>query len=265
MVDIGRAIEFVERQGNAIERARLAHIARGEAPSQAAIDAIAGLQNPDGGFTYVFENRSVSTISDTVWVMLWLDDMGLTAGNIVDSVVSFLEERQREDGGWDETEEILKLNPPIWLRPGRLATRTYLSAYCTHVLLRFGQTNAAGIDYLMAHLADSGRLAGYERATWMALPALSVRPGRSSEVFCNALAYVEQQFTPDWEGSYLAWMLRCLANAEVPAHHALVQRALEALSRWQRHDGAWDGEDAPRFDVTSTIDAVRALKSYGRL
>ena len=177
----------------------------------------------------------------------------------------FLRERQRPDGGWDEVAGVRQLGAPAWLIPGRTATRTWLSAYCGHVLLRFGHIEDLGAEFLLARQRDDGRLEGYLRATWIALPALSVQPGRASAPFRRALAYLERRFSPEWHGSAVAWMLRCLADAGVPAGHPLVQRARTALGRWQRPDGAWDGEDGSRFDVTSTIDALRALIVYGRL
>jgi hypothetical protein len=63
----------------------------------------------------------------------------------------------------------------------------------------------------------------------------------------------------------LAWLLRCLLDAGLPAIHPLVSRALADLERQQRTDGSWEAEDGEAFAVSATVEALRALKGYGRI
>ncbi len=60
------------------------------------------------------------------------------------------------------------LNPPEWMMPGRIETRVWLTAYCAHVLIRFGYAEAEGTycpnDFLLAHCDETGWMAGYLRA-----------------------------------------------------------------------------------------------------
>ena len=264
-MDLEKAIARVQCRGNAVERARLAAILWEEPPPEAALRELAALQKPDGGFAYWV--RKVSNICDIAFVLQWFDDLKVYRGPVVDPACQFLLDRQQEDGGWDEVEAVWALNPPEWMTPGRIETRVWLTAYCAHVLLRFGYAEAEGTycptDFLLAHRDETGRLAGTLRATWIALPMLAFYPGPGSEPFRQALAAVEANFSPDWEGSYLAWLLRCLQDAGLPADHPLVGRCVADLERKQRPDGSWESEDGEEYAVGAIIDALQVLKGYG--
>jgi hypothetical protein len=153
--------------------------------------------------------------------------------------------------------------------PGRIETRVWLTAFCAHALIRFGYAEARGThcptDFLLAHCDNAGRLAGYLRATWIALPMLAFYPGPDSEPFRRAVAVVEASYSPDWEGSYLAWLLRCAQDAGLTVDHALAARCLKDLERQQRADGSWDAEEGEEHAASATVAALRALKGYGRL
>lgn len=268
-MDTEKAIAYVQAQGDAVERARLAAILWNELPSDAALRQLAALQRSDGGFAYWV--RETSSVCDTAYVLQWFDDLKVHRGAPVDAACQFLLDRQQEDGGWDEVEAVRALNPPEWMMPGRVETRAWLTAYCAHVLIRFGYAEAEGrycpTDFLLAHCDETGRLVGYLRATWIALPMLAFFPGPDSTPFRQALAVVEGSFSPDWEGAYLAWLLRCLQDAGVSADHPLVARALTDLERKQRPDGSWEPEEGEGEEhaVNATIAALRALKGYGRI
>ena len=215
--------------------------------------------------------RGTSNVCDTAFVLQWFDDLNVHRGPLVDPACRFLLDRQQEDGGWDEVEPVRALNPPEWMIPGRIDTRVWLTAYCAHVLIRFGHAEAQGTrcpaDFLLAHCDEAGRLAGYLRATWIAVPMLAFYPGPDSEPFRRALAVVEASFSPDWAGAYLAWLARCLRDAGVPAGQPPAARCLADLERKQRPDGSWGPEEGEGEEhaVDATVAALRALKTYGRI
>jgi len=155
----------------------------------------------------------------------------------VDWACRFLLDRQQEDGGWDEVKAVQALNPPEWMTPGRIETRVWLTAYCAHVLIRFGYAEAPGTycptDFLLAHCDESGRLAGYLRATWIALPMLAFYPGPDSEPFRRALAVVEANYSPDWERT---WPGSCAAPRMLGCR-PITPWSPAALSTWSASSG----------------------------
>jgi hypothetical protein len=265
-VDVGKAIAYVQGRGNTVERARLAVILWDEPPPDVVLQELAALQKPDGGFAYWVPE--VSNVCDTAYVLQWLDDLKVYRGPTVDPACRFLLDHQHEDGGWDEVEAVRAFNPPEWMIPGRIETRVWLTAYCAHVLIRFAYAEAPGTtcptDFLLAHSDETGRLAGYLRATWIALPMLAFYPGPDPESFHRVLAVVEANYSPEWQGAYLAWLLRCLQDAGLQAEHPLVVRCLADLERQQRPDGSWEPEEGEGEEhaVNTTISALRALKGY---
>jgi hypothetical protein len=269
MMDLEKAVAFVRAHGNAVERARLAAILWDKPAPDVALQQLAALQQADGGFAYWVPQ--VGNVCDTAYVLQWFDDLKVYRGPTVDQACRFLLDRQQADAGWDEVEGVLAWNPPEWMSPGQIKTRVWLTAFCAHVLIRFGYAEAEGTGcptgFLLAHCDESGRLAGYLRATWIALPMLAFYPGPDSEPFRKAVAVLEANYSPTWQGAYLAWLLRCLQDAGLPVKHALVSRALADLERKQRPDGSWEPEEGEGEEhaANATVAALRALKGYGRI
>lgn len=268
-VYLEKAIAFVQTSGDAIEQARLGAILWSKPPQESVLQKLAAMQNPDGGFSYWV--KGFSTVCDTVYVLIWFDDLSLRTSPLVERAVNFLLTEQKEDGGWDEVEKVKEVDAPPFLTPGKISTRVWLTAYCTHWLVRFGYAEhpkAKGCPgkFLEAHREPSRRLVGSTdmRAMWDWLVLLAYFPGQDSEIFKQTLAVIEQGFSPEkWEGSYLAWLMCCLRDAGLPAQHPFVTRCLDELARKQRPDGGWDSEDGEKYAANATIEALRVLKHYG--
>jgi hypothetical protein len=252
-----------------VERARLAAILWDEPPPDAALHQLASLQESNGGFAYWVPQAG--NVCDTAFVLQWFDDLKVYRGAVVEPACRFLLDRQQPDGGWDEVEAVRALNPPAWMIPGRIETRVWLTAFCAHVLIRFGYAEAPGTccptDFLLAHCDETGRLEGYLRATWIALPMLAFYPGPDSAPFRKAVAVTEASYSPDWRGAYLAWLVRCFQDAGLPADHPLVARCLADLEHKQRLDGSWEPEEGETEEhaVDATVAALRGLKRYERI
>lgn len=266
MVNFEKAIAYVQVKGDMVERARLTCLLQEKLPQNSMLQRLEQMQNPDGGFAYWI--KDFSTVCDTVYILTWLDDLSLHDGALVDRAFDFLLKHQNEDGGWDEIEEVRKINPPDFLLPGQIKTRVWLTAYCAHWFVRFGRAEPPGAKgcpakFLIAHREASGRLAGYLRATWDALVLFSYHPGTDSDEFAQTLEAIKREFTPErWEGSYLAWLLCCLRDAGLSSEDPFVRRCLDELIHMQRRDGSWESEDGKQFAANATIEALRVLKHY---
>lgn len=266
-MNIEKAIAHVQTNGDIIERARLASILWGKRPHKSVLQKLAEMQNPDGGFAYWIKDFSI--VCDTVYVLIWFDDLSIRRGNLVERAIDFLLRHQKGDGGWDEIERVKETNPPPFLIPGKITTRVWLTAYCAHWLVRFGyaeppKAKGCPVKFLLANREPSGQLVGGCRATWDGLVLFSYHPGQDSEIFKQTLEVIEKEFKPEkWEGSYLAWLLCCLRDAGIPTKHRFVKRCLQELVKKQRPDGGWESEDGERYAANATIEALRVIKHYG--
>ncbi|MFX0054901.1 MAG: prenyltransferase/squalene oxidase repeat-containing protein [Candidatus Hermodarchaeota archaeon] len=269
MVDIQKALEFVRTSSDNIQQARLDSILENTRPDKDVLDAIERMRKSGGGFA--FWDNDVSSITTTLNVLGWLDDLSILNGPIVDRTFDFLLDHQREDGGWDEIEEVGEFDPPPFMMPGEVNTQTWLTACCAHWFIRFGRAEPPGskgcpAEFLMQHIQPSGLVRGYLYASWDALVMFNYHPGTESEVFKRLLEGVEKRFTPDeLDGTDLAWLLRCLRDANLSVDHKLVIGALDALEEKQGLDGSWSSADGPEYSGMATIDAIRVMKDFRRL
>jgi len=265
-MDIHKSINYVKIHGNVVEKARLSAILWDEKPSPEIVEILASLQKPDGGFSYWV--KEVSNICDTCYILEWFDDLKIFKGKIVDFACKFLIDHQLQDGGWDEVNAVLSYNPPKWMIPGKIENRVWLTAYCAHILIRFGYAEAEGTfcptDFLLANCNSSGKLKGYLRANWLALPMLAFYPGPDLRSFNRAVKIIEDNFSSDWTGAYIAWLIRCLKDGGLSSDHKLVSRSLLELEKKQKSNGSWDPEEGEGEEhrVNATISAIRALKEY---
>lgn len=268
-MNIDKVVSFVRERGSAIEHARTASILWNAPVPDLVLEELAAMQYADGGYSYWIPG--VSSVCDTAYVLQWLDDLGLHGSPVARAACRYLLDRQLSDGGWDEDESIAGHDPPEWLIPGRIETRIWLTGFVSHLLVRFEHAEAPGSNcpayFLLAHCDRYGRLVGYERATWLALPILAVYPGINSEPYRRTLAVAAAFPSKDWKAGYLGWMLRCLSDAHVPADHPLVVRSLDDLEQRQRPDGGWDPEEGEGngHTVDSTITVLRAFHQFGRI
>jgi len=268
VLDITRAIHYIKEHGDAIEKARLDSLMCGKHPSEDISDIIKRMQNSDGGFSYWIKEADISMVSDTVYILHWLDDLRIRESTILEQAIDFLVNHQNEDGSWDEVNDIINYNPPPFLVPGKIENRVWLTANCAHWLMKFGYAESpkcrgCPIDFLLAYSKPDGGLLGYLRATWDCLPVFSRYPENDREPFRLALNYVESKYSPaSWEGSYLVWLIQCLRDANLPANHKLVIDCLNDLQGKQRSDGSWNSEDGEEYSVSATIEALGVLKEY---
>ena len=67
----------------------------------------------------------------------------------------------------------------------------------------------------------------------------------------------------EYEASQLAWLLNCFSTAGMSRGHHVATHFLIKLRQLRRPDGSWASEDGEIHVVDSTIESLRALKSFG--
>lgn len=269
LFDLEKASAFVESLGDEILNARLRSVLENKKPGKQALNRIEQMRKSDGGFA--FWEQDVSSITSTLNVVGWFDDFSLREDPLVERTFDFLLKHQREDRGWDEIEGVRDLDPPPFMMPGELNTRTWLTACCAHWFIRFGRAEPPGAkgcpaEFLMQHLETSGLISGYLYASWDALVMFNYHPGPESEEFTKLLTGVRKRFRPtEHDGADLAWLLRCLRDIRLGKEDALVSSAISALESLQETDGSWVSGEGEIFTGLATIDAIRVLHDFQKL
>ena len=269
LVDLRKTTVFVKSLGDEILKARLEAIIKGRRPRRRILEKIQQMRKTDGGFA--FWEEDVSSITTTLNVVGWLDDLSLRDGPVVDETFDFLLSHQQEDGGWDEIAEVRDVEPLPYMMPGELNTRIWLTACCAHWFIRFGRAEPPGAkgcpaEFLMQHVIPSGLISGYLYASWDALVMFNYHPGSKSDVFRNLLTEVRERLDPDeHDATDLAWLLRCLRDIDLSVEDDLVSRAINTLMSMQRPDGSWSSSEGERYIGMTTIDAIRVLHDFGKL
>jgi hypothetical protein len=126
-------------------------------------------------------------------------------------------------------------------------------------------SEAAGLDPPLRHPADPGR-AGYHGDDTGAWPGFLVSGWLAAAVLHRTEWFYESariQFAltdrvATMTAADVAWMLAALRRVGAGTDESLLAAARGRLDATQRSDGAWPSDDAPAFDVHTTLTALRA-------
>ena len=263
------AFTFIERFGNTLERYRRNYLFQSFRDSRVPLQYLRRLQNRQGGFPYNLEAGKPSSANETSGILRLLAELGLGESDVGQKVVNFLFRIQCPDGGWDENPEISQFNPPRWDAPNNINTRMWLTGEIATHLIQLGYAESKHVkqacDFLAKHTDEKGKVEGPRIATWIAMAIFGMLEGTESPYVKKALALVGGWLNeePDEDASFLCWYLECLSYAGLPRENVVVRRCLKRLVTLQDKDGGWKSVDGSRYDVSTTINALKLLKHYG--
>jgi hypothetical protein len=293
MVDLDAAIGFVVAHGDLVDRARCSWLRSGIAPDHKVLDQVEIGQSPDGGWPAIWGTDDAS-IDATCFRLAELDDLGALYRPPAQRAVDWLAGRQRPDGTWEETEKLAGVAPP-YAQPGDDEARLFLTASAGFWLAVAGgarvgpQTNGVPPEQRSS--------TGYLGLTDPLVPRSTDNPhatavARAAEAFRAALrpdGSWPSYLPTGWFGAALlfhlgwfyetaqiqvilaervetmspadtAWMAATLRRLGLATQDRLMVAARIRLSRTQRSDGGWSGDDGAAFDVHTTLQAIRALR-----
>lgn len=255
----GRALEYIRARGNDIEKARIDCIISGIKPSSALQRSLANKQNQDGGFPFQGLKGRSSTLSDTAFTLVWLDDLGLMHTEISLRALDFIASRQRADGSWDEDPAIIEYQPPPWMKPGETAVVVFSTASALFWLVTAGKAERApqGLQFLERHQAPSGAYAGFRHNTWLAVAVTGMLSGWDAPAVRRGLDFLSGIPGEQWITSQISWMLWAFLKGGAPLENSFFTRMYEQLLRRQKNDGSFLAEDGEEYAVNATIEALK--------
>jgi hypothetical protein len=258
-----RAIEFIRKNGNRFEQARLDHtLGLGFDPGS-VMAGFSQLQNPDGGFPYADEKGFPSCLSNTTMALHTLLELELVNEKTTKLTIGFFKKMQKDNGTWEENEKVKPLNPPFWDMPGDEKTTIWLTADVADLLQRSGNpVPKKTIDYLAGLQGPTGRLKGFYHATWIALSVFGRKGHYNRKIWSGALAFLESEDISDWDASCIAWCLDSMKHGGVGKSSKLWDKLKSQLSATQEQDGGWPSEGGetmrPR-DANSILSALMGI------
>lgn len=262
--DIQPAVDYVQQQGTAVERARLGHILHGEPAPADVREQLERSQRGDGGWA-AFWATDYSSLDATCFQLALADQLGIDRRSLmIIDAARFLAERQQLDGSWEE-DPAEAADAPLWAKPGDDAARLYVTANCGFWLAVTGLVPPAAHDaatYLSFHLNEDGSLPSFPHAHWLAT-ALWQRQGMTDEA-AKGLAYLRSR-APELSAGNLAWMILALREGGVAAEHETVRAALVRLVALRDPAGHWPPDEGAGNAAHVTIETIKALKLCGQL
>jgi len=268
MLDIQRAVAFVEANGKTLERYRLRFLLGTQRNDEIPLKHFTNLQNRDGGFPHKDMKGLTSCVNDTNNNLHLMHELELAKSDVCRKTVEYLSKIQRDDGSWNENDSIRHYNPPIWDRPDNPNTALWLTADIANVLIQLDCKDSTAIQkavtFLLNNRDKNGKFAGPLHSTWISVGIFGQLEQNYSSVVKEALNVIESNFEKlrDGAGDF-AWSLECFYAGGIPKENLLVKRCIEELKGLQQENGSWKSADGEEYTVSTTLSALRVLKNYG--
>jgi hypothetical protein len=278
MVDIDAAIGFVVARGDAVDRARLSSLRTHAAPPEDVLANVEAGQLANGGWPA--GDLTVASIDATCFRLAEIDDLNGLGRPAAKRALDFLANRQRLDGSWEEDRALADSAPP-WARPGDPEARFYLTGNAAFWLAAASSAPGLAVSSstdlssdddvdrppydtqltraaqaIRDALDDTGAWPGFLISGWLAAAVLH----RTEWFYESArIQFTLTERVGTMSAADVAWMLAALRRVGASTDEALLAAARRRLDETQRSDGAWPSDDAPAFDVHTTLTALRAL------
>ncbi|MFO0561318.1 MAG: prenyltransferase/squalene oxidase repeat-containing protein [Polyangiales bacterium] len=224
------------------------------------LQSMLSAQRADGSWVF-----TTNELWDTSILLRTFEDASPVRESCAERARAFLVNHQREDGGWGFRAGVQSDNDTassVLLALGRSPAYTDSRAKCARYLA--GQQLSNGLwrtwqdvsdevsDDVLAHVV-------------LALSLCSETP--SSVALDSAREWLVEQGSKDgsWKGSWYrnqAYSVLEVAKA-LPAGHAVITRAIDALAAQQNRDGGWGAAEGESSAASATGLAVTALLLFG--
>ncbi|SCF17497.1 prenyltransferase/squalene oxidase repeat-containing protein [Micromonospora mirobrigensis] len=272
VVDLDAAIGYVVAHGDPVERGRLSHLRTGAPVPEELLESAEAGQTAEGGWPALVD-AGIASIDATCFRLAELDDLGALGRPAARRALDWLAARQLPDGGWDEDQRLADAAPE-WARPGDPEARLYLTAGAAFWLSvgtpagrydqpagPYSEVLRSAARLLAGQLAPDGSWPSFLATGWLSAAVLH----RQQLYYESArIQMVLTERIPRLSPSNVAWLAATLRRIDLGDEEWVLAAARRRLAETQRSDGGWDSDDGHRFDVHTTLTAIRACRPLPR-
>ncbi|MFQ6088977.1 MAG: prenyltransferase/squalene oxidase repeat-containing protein, partial [Candidatus Methanofastidiosia archaeon] len=180
---------------------------------------------------------------------------------IFKKTLEFLFRIQGKDGSWDESQKVLRYNPPSWDTPGELKNKMWITAEVTNLLIEASYKNSFEVkkacDFLISNREEDGKFFGYKITTWISIPIF--KNLEREDIFENSLRLAREWIDEENDAAFINWYLECLSAAKISKKDFLFKKCLKKLAELQKENGSWSSVDGKRYTVSTTLNALKFL------
>lgn len=232
-----------------------------------AVHTLRKYQNKDGGWANGLEieyRGNVSTPMTTAAALSYIYMFELADTDLFSKTIEYLKNTQRDDGSWDDVDEVLEFEVPSYMGPGKYID--YKTAMNIKWLRRLKVEDEKIIDRGIAYLLNDFQRASREKDFWSAaaysslfseLPRLKETP-KIMEWAMSVLIPPEAQ---NKTNEKLPWMqVQGMIYEDSPMAYKLKNEVVEAIKENQLPDGSWPHQFGTYNKVWASILIMRFLK-----
>ena len=243
-----------------MEHARLNVLLQADDLVQEAVQQLKVTQRADGSWA-PFWVPDASSLDVTCYRLAQSEQLGIKEAAFIEQAISFIIDRQNQDGSFEEASELASVAPP-WAMPGDDSAKIYLSANAGYWIHHYNGSASCLSEvetFLLSQLNDEGYLPTFLHGNWLAAGLLhSLGEDRHAE---SIMKYLLTKL-PELGASNLAWLINALCVVGVFPEHQLISSAKDKLEQLQKEDGHWASEDGEWQDVHTTLESIRAIQFF---
>jgi len=264
MFDITSALNFVDRHGDFLNKEAIKKFQNRPFDMFGVAFYLLYDQNDDGGFPIFRIQNAPSSIFETCSRLSVLIDFELTKGLAVKNAVNFLLRKQKEEGFWEEPENLPE-EVPDWLRPGKTETRIFETVNVLDVLLSLNsipqEKLKLGLAFLRKNLQDNNLLKGFIHSSFI---LVSILCKINDDENALKVFYSLTNKLLELDIDTLIWAINCFIKCQFLRESTIIKQWIEKISSMQQNDGGLPGENMKQR-ANLTMDFLFLLKNWGNL
>jgi len=265
---------FILENGNEVQKKLFLHLI-GECDLGCAVEALRRYQNEDGGWANGLEieyNGNVSTPMTTAAALGYIYLFDLSETELLSRTLHYLRSTQKENGSWDDPEEITRFELPPYMGPGiyvefktgmiiKWLSRLNLNTEDREMIIR-------AKDYLIEEFPqvskgdDMWSAIAYINA-FSELPPLE-KSEHIQEIMGWAIGILMPDGPPDPDTDELEWaFVQGMIHDDSPTLDSMKEKVADAIRKNQLQSSGWQHQFGTYNAVWAAILIVRFLQKNG--